>query len=202
MKKYFLLCIVAWLFASCRATTNPNEWVVSTATCWNTMSVLKAGKPLPKLLTKCDRYIILPATELSAEFEVGTKFAHRLAANIECAYQWKITDPIEFVGSAKSLVSSDTSDDRKVDPDKLESIENAVVDKMLMDIIRAYTPNVEARDIDEATIERELQVLVDSSFAERGVAFMNMSIDVTLSQQAEEALDVMSALRFYKANGE
>ena len=201
MKKFFLLLLIP-LLVGCKGRINPNEWVVSTSTCWNTMSVLKAGDVIPRMMTACDRIVILPATELSAEFKTETKFSNRLAGVVELTYQWVITDPIQFVGSAKSIVSTPTSGGNKVDPDKLEAIENAVVDKMLINLIREYTPNVDPQAIDELIIERELKTLSDSSFVDRGIKFDNLSVNVTLSPQAEEALDVISALDFYKANGE
>ena len=205
MKNTVLLSsIIAALFLlqACKGRINPNEWVVSTSTCWNEMQVLKAGQPIPRLLTACDRLVILPATELSAEFKSETKFAQRLAGTIELTYQWRITDPIEFVQSAKSIVSTPTIGDHKVDPEKLESVENAVVDKLLINLIREYTPNIDAKDIDELVIENELQELSDRSFQSRGIEFSNLSVNVTLSPQAEEALDIISALNFYKENGE
>jgi hypothetical protein len=37
---------------------------------------------------------------------------------------------------------------------------------------------------------------------DRGVAFYNMSVNINFSPQTEEALDVISALKIYKDNGE
>jgi hypothetical protein len=62
---------------TCKGRVNPNEWVVSTATCWNTMTISKAGDVIPRLLTACDRMIVLPATELAADFTTETKFQNR-----------------------------------------------------------------------------------------------------------------------------
>ena len=201
MKNLSSIIIVLLLF-SCKGKINPNEWVVSTSTCWNEMNVLKAGQPIPRLMTTCDRIVILPATELSAEFKTETKFAKRLAGVVELTYQWRITDPIKFVSSAKSIVSSPTMDGYKIDPDKLESVENAVVDKLLINLIREYTPKIDPSDINELEMERELQTISDSDFVDRGIEFSNLSVNVNLSPQAEEALDVISALNFYRENGE
>ena len=68
--KSFILAFlfVTTLFSACATKVNPNEYVVSTGTCWNTYTVTKAGQPIPRLLTNCDRMIILPAIELSADF--------------------------------------------------------------------------------------------------------------------------------------
>ena len=69
-------------------------------------------------------------------------------------------------------------------------------------LIREYTPEIQAGEIDELVIERALQQRADSSLADRGVKFTNLSVNVTLSPQAEEAFDVISALNFYRVNGE
>ena len=201
MYKSILFLALFSFLASCKSTVNPNEWVVSTGTCWNTMSVTKAGSPIPRLLTACDRLVILPATEMSAEFETETKFQARVAGSIKIAYQWRIADPILFIQSAKSITSSSTDGDHKVDPNVLESIENSVVDKILIDIIREYTPNKPA-GTDELQIEQDLQKLVQSQITQRGVEFSNMSCNVNFSEQTETALDVISALKFYEVNGE
>lgn len=199
--KYIVFFLFAMFAVSCRPTVNPNEWVITTATCWNTMTVSKAGDAFPKLFTTCDRAIVLPATEMSAEIQTETKFANRVAGNVSITYQWRISDPLAFIRSAKSVVSSPTDDSHKIDPNALEVIENAVVDKILIDIIREYTPNKLA-GTDELTIEKDLNKLVESQIAERGVQFSNMSVNVNFSPQTEEALDVISALKFYQQNGE
>ena len=196
-----MLLAAAVSFSGCRATVNPNEWVVSTATCWNTMTVTKAGEVIPRLIGACDRLVILPATDLAADFSVQTKFQHRAAATINVTYNWRITDPEQFIKSAKVITSSATSEDHKIDPNALESIENGIVDKMLVDVIREYTPNV-AAGTSELEIESNILRLCDSKVAGRGVSFSAMSINVVFAPQIEEALDILSALEFYEANGQ
>jgi hypothetical protein len=166
------------------------------------MSVTKAGDLFPRtFVSSCDRVIVLPATELAADFVVSTKFQSRVAGQVTITYQWRIADPILFIQSAKSITSANTNDDHKVDPNVLETIENSVVDKILIDLIREYTPSKPA-GIDELQIELDLQTLVQSQIKQRGVEFSNMSINVDFSEQTEEALDVVSALKFYEANNE
>lgn len=198
--QFFLLSLLLTLL-SCKGSVNPNEWVVSTGTCWNTMTVSKAGDMIPRLMTPCDRMVILPATEMSADVNCETKFAGRVAGQVNIVYQWKITDPIAFIQSAKSITSAATIDKHKIDPNALESIENAVVDKMLVDLVREYTPNKEA-GLDEKTIENDVSAAASSKFANRGVSLYNMSVNVNFSPQTEEALDVISALKFYEQNGQ
>ena len=201
-KQLFLLLIsVTTLLASCQSRVNPNEWVVSTATCWNTMTVTKAGDIIPRLVTNCDRMVILPATSMSMDFTTETKFQGRVAGSVNFTGQWRITDPITFIQNAKSITSSPTSEGKKIDVNALEEIENGVVDKMLIDLIREYTPDKEA-GIDELEVEKELGKLAASKFQARGVEFSNMSININFSPQTEGALDAISALKFYKANNE
>jgi hypothetical protein len=199
--KFFLAFTLIVTMLSCRSIVNPNEWVVSTGDCWNTMTVTKAGAYIPKLYTPCDRMVILPATFLSADFSVETKFENRVAGTINLTYQWRISEPIEFISSAKSITSSPTDEDKKIDVNTLESIENAVVDKMIIDVIREYTPNKSA-GLDELTIEKDVFELCKNKFADRGVEFASMSVNVNFSPQIEEALDVISALKFYESYGE
>lgn len=201
--KYFLFVILTFALVGCRSIVNPGEWVVSTATCWNTMSVTKAGSPIPRLATTCDRMVILPATFMAADFQVDCKFGgeSRVASVVKLAYQWRIADPIKFIENAKTVISSPTDSDHKIDVNSLEAIENSVVDKMIMDVIREYTPN-KSVGYDELSIEKDLYGLCTSRFQDRGVEFASMSVNVTFSNQIEEALDVISALKFYESCGE
>jgi len=165
------------------------------------MTVTKAGSPIPRLYTSCDRMVVLPATELSAEFETETKFKNRVAGKVNIIYQWRITEPITFISSAKSITSSPVDADNKIDPSALEIVENSVVDKMLIDLIREYTPEIEAGNVDELEFEKELSSLASKKI-NRGITFSNMSVNVNFSAQTEEALDVMSALKFYEQSGQ
>jgi hypothetical protein len=72
---------------------------------------------------------------------------------------------------------------------------------MLMDIIREYTPAVEPAEVDELKIEKDIQELAKTKI-HRGIEFSGISVNVDFSEQTEEALDVMSALKFYEANGQ
>lgn len=209
VKLLFVVIIVSTLF-SCRPKTNPNEWVVSTFTCWNEMTVSKAGDVYPRLIGACSRGLVLPATYMAAEFDTDTKIGNaqdgnRLAAKVSLSYQWRISDPIIFIGTAKSLVTNTGSNHEQVNVDILESVENAVVDKMVINLIREYTPTLDPRnqdDLDELKMEKDLQVIFDKQLAVRGVSIANLSLNVDLSDQVEEAQDVIGALNFYRANGE
>jgi len=201
--QFFLLLLLPMLSKSCvcKGTANPNEWVISTSTCWNTSTVSKAGDPIPRLITTCDRAVVLPATEMGAEFKTDTKFKGRVAGSVSISYRWKIVEPLKFLSTAKSITSAPTTTDYKIDPNALEELENSIVDKMLSDICREMTPDMDA-GIDELTIERELQKAAEPQVDSRGVEFSGMSVNVTFDPQTEEALGVLSALNFYKASGE
>lgn len=203
MKKFHLTTLVIFILTSngCRSIVNPGEWVVSTATCWNTISVTKAGDYVPKLYQVCDRMIILPATFMAADFMIETKFKNRVAGTVNLTYQWRIVDPIKFVYNAKNVLSCPTDGDKKINPDALEAVENSVVDKMVIDAIREYTPNKPALT-DELEIEKDIFRLCMERFSDRGIEFASMSVNVNFSVQTEEALDVISALNLYEETGE
>lgn len=165
------------------------------------MTVSRAGDYIPRLYTKNDRMIILPATYLSAEFSVTSKFQNRVSGIVNISYQWRISDPIKFINNAKSLTSCPTDDHYKVSVDALEALENSVVDKMVMDVIREYTLNKSA-STDCLIMEREIFQLCETRFSDRGISFASMPVDVKFSAQIEEALDVSSTLELYKLIGQ
>ena len=189
------------IFSGCRPKTTPNEWVVTTATCWNSITVTEAGEMYPRLYTPCDQILVLPSTELAAEFEVSTKFANRVAAKVSVTYNWRITDPIQFINNAKAVTSSKKGEDHKIDSEALETLENSIVDKYLKDIIREYTPSLQA-GYPETSIEKEILNLALKMSNKRGIEFSGMSLNVKFSPQIEEALDILSALEFYKTKNE
>lgn len=197
-----LLIAAAIVLESCGCTrVNPNEWVVRTTDCWQTYRTLKAGDTKKLVMGVCNKQIVLPAAELSGEFVVNTKFENRLAGEISMTYQWKITKPEDFIKSAKTLVSGN-SDNDKISASKLEAVENAVVDKYLMNLIRETTPEINGLEVDELALELLISDKAEDTLDGRGVEFFNISLNVDVSDQAEEALDVLSALKTYKAAGE
>lgn len=200
-KLKFLSFLLVGFFVSCQSKVEPNEWVVSTGTCWNTMTVSKAGDYVPRLYTNCDRMIRLPAANLSMDFQVQTKFQGRVEGTVDFKGSWRITDPIKFIQNAKSITSSNTGDGWRVDPNALEAVENGVVDKMLADLIREYTPDKEP-GIDELDVEKDIMKLAEQKLSDRGIEFSGPSMNITFTEQTEEALDAVSALKFYKANNE
>lgn len=143
----------------------------------------------------------LPATELAGDFTGKTKFEGRVAATVNFTYQWIIVDPMLFIQSAKSITSSTTDEQKRVTADAIELIENSVVDKMLIDLIREYTPNKKA-GLEEAIIERDLTNLAQSKFSQRGVSIKNVSVNIEFDSQTEEALGVISALKIYEQAGQ
>ena len=165
------------------------------------MTVSKAGDLIPRGFTSCDRKIILPATNMAGELKVETKFLGNVGGEVSMSYNWRITDPILFMQSAKSLLSADADGDSKVDPNALEEIESSVMDKVLGDIMREYTPNKKPA-IGSLDVEKDLYGLIASKASGRGVEFSNISLNIYFSDQMEEALDVAAALNFYKEIGE
>ena len=202
MKKTFFLLVIVLLISSCNPAVNPNEHVVVTIDCWNSMYVKKAGQAMPRLLTSCDRMIILPASLLNGDVTVAAKFGKgRVKGTVMLAYQYVIENPTLFVSVAKFITAAKTTEDNKVDPVILESAENTIIDKLLADIVRAYTPTQEPKDIEENKIESDLFSLISLKFSERGIKIINPSINVDFSAQTEEALDVISAYNLYKNEG-
>lgn len=201
IKFFVFLTVLSTLLSSCASRVSPNEWLVYTNNCWNTIQLSKAGDIVPRLVSSCDRSILLPATEMSADFSVDTKFKGKVQGRVNLTYQWIIEDPVVFVQNAKSVLSTPTTDVKGVDVNVLETVENNVVDKYVIDIIREYTPEQEP-GLDEKTLEVDVIALASEKMKQRGIRIMNPSCNIEFTAQTEEALDVISALKFYEANGE
>lgn len=189
------------LFVSCIPSVTPNEFVVVTSDCWNHMEVIKAGKTPPRLITACDRKIVLPAYLMDGTAEVPARFLGDVKGIIKFDYQYEIIDAIKFVSSAKFVTSSQTDEKGVVDMNVLERAENSVIDKIIKDVTRDYIPTVNPVDIEESKIEVDILTPVNKRLEERGIVLSTMSVDVDFKQQTEQALDVISAYNLYKNAG-
>ncbi|HMU03847.1 MAG TPA: hypothetical protein PJ990_09495 [Saprospiraceae bacterium] len=197
MKNLIYFLLILSFFTACRSKVEPNEWVVSTTTCWNTIDTSKAGDLVPILLTKCDRMVRLPSTLMSGELQTTVKFNGKISSKISVTYQWSITDPIKFVHNSKSITSGPTDDSYRVDPLFLEEIENTVVDKSLINVIREITAKLDV-DIVDLELEELIASKISDSNEKRGITFSNISLVVEQPAQIEEARDVISALKYYE----
>jgi hypothetical protein len=201
MKNVMFLFVLSILASSCMSRVNPNEWVITTTNCWNSINVQKAGQVVPRMITTCDRAIILPATDLAAELNCETKFKNKVAGSVSITYMWRIVEPDLFVKSAKSIVSSPTDTDHRVANEAIEQIENQSVDKFVIDAIRSLTPDMTA-GIQELEFEKVLEEKIQDFMDSRGVDCHSFSVNINFGPQTEQALDVISAIGFYKSAGE
>lgn len=189
------------LLTACMPSVTPNEYVVVTADCWNHMRVVKAGEIPPRLLTTCDRKIILPAFLMDGQAIVPARFIGDVKGVVTIDYQYEIKDPIKFVSCAKFITSSKTDETGSINDKSLEKAENMVIDKITKDIVREYCQTVNPVDIDESKMEDELIVLINKKLEDRGIVMTTPSIDNDFKPQTEEALDVISAFNLYKNAG-
>lgn len=200
MKNLIFLSIIVFL-SSCIARVTPNEFVVVTADCWNNMEVIEAGQTPPRLMTPCDRKIILPAYLMDGSVEVPARFQGDVKGLIKLDYQYEIKNPIQFVQSAKFVTSSQTDEYGMIDHNTLERAENVAIDKIVKDIVRDYIPNVNPVDIEESRIEDDLVPVINKTLESRGVFMSTVSVDIDFKEQTEQALDVISAYNLYKNAG-
>lgn len=199
-----LMTLVLFTFSACIPKVSPNEHVVVTSNCWNTMTVIKAGEVPPRMITNCDRKCILPAYPMDGQVNIPSRFIGDVKGTVNLDYQYEIIDPKLFIQNAKFVVTSKTDDgsgSNKVSNDNIEYAENSVIDKKTRDIVREYIPTVNPVDIDEGDIENHILPLINEVMAERGIKLSSTSVDVDFKQQTEQALDVISAYNLYKNAG-
>lgn len=185
----------------CIPKVTPNEWVLVTSNCWNSMSVVEAGDVAPRLMTSCDRKIVLPKAGIDGEVVVSVRFKGDVKADVKISYMFQITDPRLYVKHAKSILSSPTDAEYRPNTDVMEKAENAVIDIMIKNVVREYANQVLATDKDESDIETDVVPLINKRLADRGVEIFDPSVDLLFGQQTEAAFDVISANNLYKSAG-
>lgn len=203
MKNYFvaiLVIAVCFLVQSC-ATVSPNMHLVYTNDCWNHISVVKAGGIKPKLYTACDKMIALPAYQMPGNVIVKTRFKNDVKGEIIIDYLYQIDSAILFVQNAKFLLQSNIQeDDYNKDNTALELAENTITDKIVKDIVREMTENMDATNFNESAFEDSLGISVNVMGKVRGTSMSAFSIKIDFGNQTEEAIDAVSAHSLYKAN--
>ena len=200
-KLFVMLFMIAMIFTGCIPKVTPNEFVVVTADCWNHMEVISAGQVPPRMLTQCDRKIVIPAYLMDGETLIPARFQGDVKGILDLDYQYTIIDPIEFVTHAKFITSSGTDEEGHVDHNTLERAENTVIDKTAKDVAREYIPTVNPVNIDEGKIESDIVPLINKRLLERGIVMSGASINIEFGEQTEQALDAISALNLYKNAG-
>lgn len=204
MKNHFLfiLGLIAIISLQSCASVSPNMHLVYTNDCWNHINVVKAGNIKPKLYTACDKMIALPAYQMPGNVVVKTRFKNDVKGVISIDYLYEITDAIVFVKSAKFLLQSNIQeDDYNKDNAALELAENTITDKVIKDIVRTITENMDATNFNESEFEANLEKAVNAAAKERGTLLSAFSTKIDFGGQTEEAIDAASAYGLYKANG-
>jgi len=204
MNNYFLAflgTLVLFLAQSC-ATVSPNMHLVYTNDCWNHVNVVKAGSIKPTLTKTCDKMIALPAYQMPGGVSVKTRFKNDVKGTITIDYLYEIDNPLLFVGEAKFLLQSNIQeDDYNKENQALELAENTITDKIVKDIVRGMTENMDAANFNETLFESELEKAVNKMSKDRGTTMSAFSVKVDFGNQTEEAIDAVSAYGLYKANG-
>lgn len=203
MNNYFLAFLGAFVlfFAQSCATVSPNMHIVYTNDCWNHVKVVKAGDVKPTLPTACDKMIALPAYQMPGNVVVKTRFKNDVKGQISIDYLYEITDPLVFVTGAKFLLQSNAQeDDYNKENTALELAENTITDKIIKDIVRGITENMDAANFNESEFEANLEKEVNRLARDRGTVLSAFSIKVDFGKQTEEAIDAASAFGLYKAN--
>lgn len=202
-KKLLILSIsfVLILITSC-TRVSPNMHLVYTNDCWNHINVVKAGSVKPKLPYACDKMIALPAYQMPGNVVVKTRFKNDVKGIISIDYLYEIVDPISFVKNAKFLLQADLQEDNyNKDNESIELAENTITDKIIKDIVRGLTENMDATNFNETEFETKLEKVVNDVAKSRGTILSAFSTKIDFGTQTEEAIDAISAYSLYKANG-
>lgn len=157
---------------------------------------------MPQLNTGCNKIIALPAYQMPANVVVKTRFKNDVKGQITIDYLYEITDPLIFVTGAKFLLQSNIqADDYNKENQALELAENTITDKLIKDIVRQITENMDAANFNESEFEANLEKKANELSKSRGTNLSAFSIKVDFGKQTEEAIDAASAYGLYKANG-
>ena len=205
MKRFFQIFILVGfsMLTACNPRTNPNEWVLITSDCWNSMSVLEAGDAYPYFQWNiCERSITLPATEMGADLHAGVRFKGRVEGEVDASYLWEIDYPKAFVNSAKKVVSTTGRGRNKVDVEVLEALENTIIDRIVKNKIREICTTILPKDIDELAMEVQVEEALKDSMAARGIVLSNVSLKFDLPEDAELAIALEATMGLFKSIGQ
>lgn len=204
MNNYFLAIFGAFVlfFTQSCGTVSPNMYILYTNDCWNHTTLAKSGDVMPQLETGCNKIVALPSYQMPGSVIVKTRFKNDVKGQISIDYLYQITDPLIFVTNAKFILQSNAqADDYNKENTALELAENTITDKIIKDIVRSITENMDAANFNESEFEANLEKEVNRLARDRGTVLSAFSIKVDFGKQTEEAIDAASAYGLYKANG-
>lgn len=198
----FLIVALMAIFSVGCSYAHSNMQTLITTDCGVTWTLIKAGQSIPTgTANPCYRKVTIPDYPMQGDAKFKSTFKGNTKADIDLSYNYRITDAIKFINEAKYIGSQSASEDGKANDTRFEGAENAVIDRHIRDIQRDLLVSEDIVDFDAPAFEEKLLKPVNERLAERGVQIDYISFVPNPSPVTEDAIDVSTALRVYKANG-
>jgi len=193
--------IVVLTFSSCERSQANVQTLISND-CGVTWELIPPGQTIPKRVMACELKTTIPGAPMTGESKFKTTFANKVKANIELDYEYEIVDPVKFISEAKYLAKSNSdADEVSQNSSRFESAENSIIDKRIKEIARDLLENIDIVEFDQSEFEDTLLNTVNKNLQTRGVRLNYLSFVPTPSEQTEQAIDVVTAMKIYESKG-
>jgi hypothetical protein len=201
MKTALLLAIAATLAACDRAPANVQT--LQTTDCGVTWVVIKAGQRIPTTTgNRCAYNSVLPDYPMQGDMEFKAQFAGNVLVTMRISYDYRITEPIKFIGEAKFLGRmAGTANEAAQGMAGIEQAENSVIDKRVREAATSRTVTQNIVDFNPAKFEEELTAGSNKDLEARGVKIDTMTLVIIPEDQTRQAIDAATAMNVYKSKG-
>lgn len=196
-----LVLIFAFFTAGCNKAM-ANVQTLRTTNCGVAWTLIPPGSAIPKNIGMCSYTVTIPDYPLQGETRFKTSFQDRVIANVEIGYEYMIIDALKFIDEAKYIgkTNSDAQDATNASS-AYESAENTVIDKRLREASTNMLIREDIVEFSQAEFEDSLLVAVNKQLEPRGVRLNFLSFVPTPEEQTRLAIDMLTAMRVYKAKG-
>lgn len=181
-----------------------NVHVITTDDCGSTWTRIPTGQNVSTAKAQVCKYnVALPAFAMTGDIAFKTPFKDKVTAIVRVSYVYEIENPIAYIKYAKYLGKSNGSLEISSDDvaTKYEMAENLLIDKLLRGI---YTEYSDDKDIADVTVEESEDFLFTTArdkLKEKGINLQDITLVIDPSPQTQEAVDVVTAMKVYKAAG-
>lgn len=201
--KFLLLGIFTIAIQAC-SYAPANVHVITTNDCGASWSKIETGKSVSTANGQVCKYnVALPAFAMTGDIAFKSPFKDKVTATIRVSYVYEIENPIAYIKYAKYLGKSGGSLEISSDDvaSKYEMAENLLIDKLIRGI---YTEYSDDKDITIVTVEDSEDFLFKEAkekLKEKGINLQDITLVIDPSPQTQEAVDVVTAVKVYKAAG-
>lgn len=202
-KLSLILLSVSFILSGCNYAKS-NQQVLSSTDCGMTWKRVESGEAVAKGVgNPCHINVVIPNYPMQGSTSFVSNLKGKVRVLVTNDYDYEIFDGLLFINKAKFLGKGNADPDSKeaLDDKAFESAENIVIDVTIKEIAKRILASEDIIDMDQAEIEKMIEMQVNDVLAKRGVKLNSFTLTFENEPQTSEAIDVCTAMKIYESKG-